>query len=222
MHRTVLAMLDPQGPNAAAAADLWWLMLWLGLAVMLVFGGLLAVGLRRRVDVPMDPREATTGDDEQRATRWFVGWGVVGPTLVIGVVFGATLWAMRSTMVDPPEGAVPIEVVGRQFDYEVRYPDTGVVTSDELRLPVGEPVALTLLTDDVIHSFWVPELGGKMDMIPGRRNVLVLQADEVGAYVSRCAEFCGLEHARMELDVVAQSRADFDAWLAADGGTTGG
>lgn len=207
--------LDPQGPVAATMADLWWLMFWLGLVVFLVFVVLLALGLRRRGQDPADPIESTTAGDDVRVGRWFLGWGVAGPAIVLVVVFGATVAAM----VDLPtaasaDDAVVVEVVGRQWSYEVTYPDAGVTTTDELHLPVGREVELRLTSADVIHSFWVPELGGKVDMMPGRVNTLVLQADAAGEHQMRCAEFCGLEHARMMMPVVAEDAADFDDWLA--------
>ena len=197
--------LDPQGPVAEAMADLWWLMLWLGLAVFVVFAVLLAIGLFRRPTTEPTP--------ERRLGRWMLGWGVVGPTIVIGVVFAATVYAMAA-MPTATSDALTVDVVARQWSYEVSYPDQGVRSTDELHIPVGRPIALRITSEDVIHSFWVPELGGKLDMLPDGVNTLVLQADEPGDHVSRCAEFCGLEHATMQLRVVAEPAAQFDEWLA--------
>lgn len=187
-------------------ADLWWLMLALGAAVFAVFAVLLAVGLLRR---PADPERAGG-----RSDRWILGWGVLGPLVILAVVFGATIAAMRGVPGEAPADALVIEIVGHRWWYEVRYPDEGVTTNNELHLPVSRPVALRLTSADVIHSFWVPELGGKMDMLPDGVNTLVLQADEPGEHVSRCAEFCGLEHADMRLAVVAEPAASFDSWIA--------
>lgn len=197
--------LDPQGPVARAMADLWWLMLGLGIAVFAVFAVLLAVALLRR------PSEGAA--DEPSTGRWLVGGGVAMPLVVIAVVFAATLVAMRAIPTTAPDDALVIDVVGRQFSYEITYPDEGVAVADELHIPVGRPIALRLTSEDVIHSFWVPELGGKMDMLPDGINTLVLQADESGEHVSRCAEFCGLHHAAMVLTVVAEPEEEFTAWL---------
>lgn len=207
------AALDPQGPGARAAADLWWLMLGLGTAVFVLFAGLLAFGLlrRRRSDPVVDDAA-----ERRVVTRWIVLGGVVMPLLVIVVVFGATLQGMAATPMSAAAGALRIEVVGHQFWYEIHYPDQGVVTANELHLPVGREVELELTSDDVVHSFWVPALGGKLDMLPDHPNTLVLQADEPGEHRSQCAEFCGLQHARMGLVVVAEEPDDFDAWLAAE------
>jgi len=129
-------------------------------------------------------------------------------------VFGATVRAMRFVPTTAPPEALVIEVVGHQFWWEVRYPEQGVTVRDELHLPVGRRVNLQLTSADVIHSFWVPELAGKIDLLPARTNTLVLEADRPGDHRSRCAEFCGLEHTRMVLTVVAESEERFAAWVA--------
>lgn len=186
-------------------ADLWWLMLALGVAVCAVFAVLLVVGLRRRGRLE-DP-EATPGH------RSFVVWGAALPSVIILVVFVASTAAMRYVPNTAPDDALVVELVAHQFWWEVRYPEAGVTATDELHLPVGRPVALQLTSADVIHSFWVPELGGKLDALPDHPNTLVLRGDVPGRYVSRCAEFCGLEHATMAIDVVVEPEADFTAYL---------
>jgi cytochrome c oxidase subunit 2 len=103
--------------------------------------------------------------------------------------------------------------VGNQWWWEVRYPDEDVVTANELHIPVGVPVTVNLTTDDVIHSFWVPRLTDKMDLIPGRTNALWFQADEPGTYLGECAEYCGLQHAWMQFRVIAVPQEEFGAWL---------
>jgi cytochrome c oxidase subunit 2 len=105
-------------------------------------------------------------------------------------------------------------VVGHQYWWEVRYPAEGITVRDELHLPVGRPVNLQLTSADVIHSFWVPALAGKLDLLPDHTNTLVLQADEPGEHRSRCAEFCGLEHTKMVLTVVAEPEERFVSWVA--------
>jgi cytochrome c oxidase subunit 2 len=100
----------------------------------------------------------------------------------------------------------------------VRYPDAGVVTADELHIPVGVPVELTLRTADVIHSFWLPQLNGKTDLIPGQENHMYIEASEPGTFRGECAEFCGQQHANMAFSVVAESRGAYDAWAAREQG----
>jgi cytochrome c oxidase subunit II len=204
--------LDPAGPVGRAAADLWWLMLALGVAVFVLFAVLLAASLLRR---PGDDEVDTTADGGRLVRRWIVGGGVLLPLVIITVVFGATLVAMRDTPRASASEDLVIEIVGHQFWYEIRYPGADVVTANELHIPVGRPVSFELTSVDVIHSFWVPALGGKMDMMPDGTNTLVLQADEPGEHRSRCAEFCGLQHTRMGMVVVAEPEEDFAAWLEA-------
>jgi cytochrome c oxidase subunit 2 len=119
----------------------------------------------------------------------------------------------------PPPGALVIAVTGQLWWWEVRYRDPATAaeirTANEIRIPAGRPVYLALDSADVIHSFWVPQLAGKIDMIPGRQQHLLLSADRPGIYRGQCAEFCGAQHARMALHVVALAPAEFDAWLAA-------
>lgn len=197
--------LDPQGPVAQTMADLWWLMLALGVAVFAVFAVLLAVALFRRSGAEPGSR---------RVSRWITGWGVVGPFVVIVVVFVATVYAMRVLPSEAPSDALVIDVVGHQWWYEVRYPEEGITTINELHIPTGRTIALRLTSADVIHSFWVPALAGKKDMLPDGVNTLVLQADEPGEHEALCAEFCGLRHTDMRMTVVAEPVEQFDAWVA--------
>ena len=207
MNPIAVRTLDPEGPGAAAAAELWWLMLALGVAVFVLFAVLLGVGLARR-----HRGSGSSPDDGPSVARWIVGGGVVLPLVVVAVVLVATLQAMRA-MPAASSDALVVEVVGHQFGYEVTYPAEGVTVGDELHLPVGRPVEFRLTSTDVIHSFWVPALGGKMDMLPDGVNTLVLQADVAGEHHVQCAEFCGLYHADMTMTVVAEPEADFDAWI---------
>lgn len=203
--------LDPQGPVAKTMADLWWFMLWLGLAVFVVFAALLAVALFRRRSNDDDANQP------RRARRWMVWGGVVIPTILLVAVFAATLYAMLDMPSRVPDDALEVEIVGRQWRYEVHYPDEGISATNELHIPVGRPIALRLRSVDVIHSFWVPALAGKMDMMPDYTNTLILQADKTGEHRARCAEFCGLHHTTMELRVVVESPEEFAAWVAAGG-----
>jgi cytochrome c oxidase subunit 2 len=128
------------------------------------------------------------------------------------------LIVMRDTDV-PNADAVPVEIIGEQFWWRVRYPAQGdqaeVVTANELRIPIGRPITVSVTAADVIHSFWIPNFGGKIDMIPGRINRLNFTAERAGVYRGVCAEFCGDQHARMALDVVALEPAEFAAWRTA-------
>jgi cytochrome c oxidase subunit 2 len=204
-------VLDPQGPVSQAMADLWWLMLGLGVAVIVAVVVVLGLGLFRR----RPAAEQETGRERpNRFGRWFVVGGVAVPLVILLIVFGATVQAMRSVPGTAPSDALVIEVVGHQFWWEVRYPDQGVTVTNELHLPVGRPVNLQLRSADVIHSFWVPALAGKIDMLPDYTNTLVLEADRPGVHLNRCAEFCGLEHTKMVMTVVAEPEDRFASWVA--------
>ena len=150
---------------------------------------------------------------------WVLGGGVAFPTVVLAALFAYSEWHKPPWRVAPPKDALIVGVTAHMWWWEVRYRDaaTGVeiVGANEIRIPVGRPVYFGLASADVIHSFWVPALGGKMDMLPGRMQHLQLQADRAGTWRGQCAEYCGEQHARMALHVVAEAPAAFDAWLAA-------
>ena len=210
--------LDPDGPVAASIADLWWLMLILGTIVFLLFLGLLAAGLWRRGETDVDedhqhPVESPP-DERRLVRRWVVLGGVAMPAVVILVVLGATLRSMVQIPWTADEDTMVIEVVGRQWWWEVRYPEAGVTVANELHLPTGRTVSVQVTSADVIHSLWIPPLAGKIDALPDGVNTLVLKADEPGTYRTQCAEFCGLQHAQMKMLVVAEPPDDFAAWLA--------
>jgi cytochrome c oxidase subunit 2 len=234
--------LEPGGPGAAKINWLGDLMLWSGTAVTLLVIALLLLALFRRrharelppeADRPPDPRGEHTNvetggrgrhdegrpESERKGVRWMIVGGVVFPAAVLTALFGLNLQVLGVLY---PRGDEPapltIEVTGRQWWWDVQYIDSapgGIVrTANELHLPVGQRVRLLLRSQDVIHSFWVPGLQGKIDMIPGRTNTFWVQADTVGIWRGQCAEFCGMQHAKMAFVVVADSPAAFDRWLA--------
>lgn len=206
--------LAPKGPGATQIANLWWLMLGLGTSVYLLVAALLLGGLLRRRS-QANSASATLLSPLPARTRniWLIGGGVILPSLVLMVVFGATVWVMRATANTMPPNALVIEVTGHQWWWSVRYPEQQFTTANELHIPVGRPVAIKLTSADVIHSFWVAELHGKLDLMPGHTNTLVLQADQPGEFRGLCAEFCGLQHAKMMFVVVAEPPEQFAAWL---------
>lgn len=154
--------------------------------------------------------------DHRQGMRLVLYAGGVVPTIVLLTLLVATLPAMRPIRAAP--GDLRIAVEGEQFWWRVRYLPAGqspVDTANEIRVPVGRTVVFGLEAGDVLHSFWIPGLAGKMDMVPGRTNRLVVRATRAGRFRGQCAEFCGLSHALMAFDVVAMEPAAFDAWLAA-------
>ncbi|MBB4153879.1 cytochrome c oxidase subunit 2 [Sphingomonas jinjuensis] len=180
---------------------------WLVLAAAIILVGVLALSITgiRRKGKPIG---------HQSGIRMIWWLGAVFPTVTLFALLVVTLPAMRPIVAGVD--ALKIAVTGEQFWWRVGYagPQGGVVTANELRVPVGRTVDLRLEAGDVLHSFWVPGLAGKMDMIPGRTNRLVVRATKAGVYRGQCAEFCGLSHALMAFDVVAMEPAAFDAWLA--------
>lgn len=154
--------------------------------------------------------------DHRRGMQVILWLGAIGPSLLLTALLVHSLPKMRPIPVNDRD--LRIAVDGEQFWWRVRYlaatPGT-VESANEIRLPVGRTVVFQLATPDVIHSFWVPGLAGKMDMIPGRTNTLAVRATRTGIFRGACAEFCGLSHARMSFDVIAMDAEEFDAWLAA-------
>ena len=210
----VQSMLDPAGVQADRVAGLWWFMLIVASIVFVLVLAALAYSLvagRRRAPATMT--------EARRDRRMVVA--ISAATIATVVVLFAFLIVNFSTERAlaslPGDAAVSVKVVGHQWWWEIEYVDSvanrRLVTANELHIPVGAPIKIELESRDVIHSFWVPRLHGKLDLVPGHRNVLWLRADSAGVYRGQCAEFCGHQHAKMAFTVVAESRADFDAWL---------
>jgi cytochrome c oxidase subunit II len=205
--------LDPQGPGAARLAELWWVMLALGSAIFVLVVGLLFAALwhGRRATSATAP-DSSDGD---AGRNWLIWGGIALPLVVLAIVFGYSTYTLAIVENPHTPPAVQIHVIGRRWWWDIRYPDQGITTANEIHIPVGVPVQIQLESADVIHSFWVPELYGKMDLVPTRINYITIQADQAGVYRGECAEFCGLQHAHMGFMVVAQSTDDFNQWLAA-------
>lgn len=152
---------------------------------------------------------------DRRSVRWVLAGGLGFPVVALSILYAFTL-ATLGELTLPGSSDLTIEVIGKQFWWQVRYEEGDGVpafeTANEIHIPVGRRVMLRLNSPDVIHSFWVPRLHGKMDMIPGRENRFWIQADRPGVYRGQCAEFCGVQHARMSLLIVAMEEAEFREW----------
>ena len=211
MPSVLQSALHPAGPGAGSISDLWWLMFWTCTAVYLAVMGALVVALRRRQRDQPAPAERTL-------TRSVVTASAATLVILFGLLFASVVTgrAIGSMQADD---ALVVDITGNQWWWDVEYqnptPSLAVRTANELHLPVGRRVRIQLKSNDVIHSFWVPNLHGKMDLIPGRQTVLWLQADVPGVYRGQCAEYCGLQHAHMAFSVVAEPPAAFERWLAA-------
>ena len=210
--------LAPKSHQARDIASLFWWMMggaWIGLALVVA---LLFWSWKRRSRRGFGADTEGPKPGEKQGWYTVVGLGIAMPIVVISTLFVISdLFVIKTTQA--PAGTttkLTVQVTGHQWWWEIRYPGTSAVTANELHIPVRTPVRIELTTADVIHSFWVPQLNRKVDAIPDKTNVLELDADAVGRYRGQCAEFCGLEHAHMSMYVVAEPRADFDRWLAAE------
>lgn len=156
---------------------------------------------------------------QRAANLLIIGGGVAAPTVVLGALIAYGMPLVRTVLAVPTEGALSIDVTAKQWWWRFQYrtPDGPVETANELRLPVGERVVLQLASPDVIHSFWVPSLAGKMDMIPGRLTQLALEPTQTGTFRGACAEYCGASHALMAFSVIVMEPQDFRVWLEAQG-----
>lgn len=198
--------LAPAGQQASELADVFWWMTGASLVIWLA-----VVGVALYAGYAPEQKSLVA------ARRLIIYGGVVLPTVLLAVLLAYGLWLLPGYLAPAPAGSLRIEVSGEQFWWRVRYlPEHGppVSLANELRLPVGEPVQLELSSPDVIHSLWIPALGGKMDMIPGRTTRLVLSPTRTGTFRGQCAEYCGTAHAWMAFMVVVQERTEFERWLA--------
>src|SRR5690242_10191016 len=146
-----------------------------------------------------------------------IGW-TLAPAVILVLVAVPTVRTIFATAGDAPPDALKIDVIGHQWWWEYKYPTLGLVTANEMHVPVGRPVQVSITSADVIHSFWAPALGGKRDAIPGHVNYIAFRADSAGDYSGQCAEFCGTSHGNMRLRVLVDRDSAFQAWAAAEKG----
>jgi cytochrome c oxidase subunit II len=201
------SIVNPATDQAREIDRLWWAMF---VGAMVVFGTvvfLLVLAFIRRRKAP--------SHDDRRPYMVVIGGGFVAPVVLLAILFGFVIDVMPAVST-PPSGStrMTVAVIGHQYFWEVRYPGTGAITANEIHLPANTPVEIAVRTADVIHSFWVPRLNRKIDMIPGRTNRIEIDAPTPGVYRGQCSEFCGEGHALMAFDVIVQRPAAFQAWLA--------
>jgi cytochrome c oxidase subunit 2 len=204
-------MFDPSSPQAQAITNLFILTLAIAAVIfMIVAGGVVYMMIRFRA-------RPGAGEPYQQfgIKKLEIVWTAI-PALILIVLFGFTVSTMTNIQAGlPSSNSTPdLEVVGHQWWWEYRYPKSGAVTANEAHIPVGQKWLVQVKSADVIHSFWVPQLGRKMDAIPGKPdNYIFLQADEPGLYQGTCSEYCGTEHAWMRIRVYADAPTDFNAWI---------
>jgi cytochrome c oxidase subunit 2 len=216
---------EPVGPNADLQRDLFFLAFWIAVVIFVLVEGLIVFAAiryraRRRDEAPMQIHGNT---------RLEIVWTII-PALLLLFIGVPTIRGIFTLAARPRGDVLTVRVVAHQWWWEFQYPEQRIVTANELHIPVDRPVFLQLEVSEtpggqeqfgippaapVIHSFWVPKISGKQDMIPGRVNALTIEADEPGTYFGQCAEFCGISHANMRLRVIAQVAGEFDAWVSA-------
>ncbi len=216
--------LDPAGPFAQKPHDLYSIVFWVAVVVFVLVQGLIiyvAVKFREKPDDDGSLPVQVHGN-----TKLEVFWTALPALILAGIAVPTIQMIFELRDENPP--AYEIEVIGHRWWWEYRYEGGDIVTANELVIPAGEQVRLIMTSEEsgsvsnaVIHSYWIPQLAGKRDVVPGRISKLNLQADEPGRYLGQCAEYCGLSHANMRNRAVALSRADFDAWLAEQRGDAG-
>lgn len=206
--RQIPSMLDTHGTGAAIIEREWWFLFWLGSAVFLLIVVLLAAILIRHFQSRRDREVAQKSAGE---SRWIWLGGIALPLLILLVTFPTTVrdsWALSAP---PNPERVTVNITGHRWWWEVHYPEHGFRTANQLYIPVGQSVRVNLSSEDVIHSFWAPQLHFKRDLVPGKANSTWIQADEAGVYRGICAEFCGKQHARMMFMVIALEPEEYQA-----------
>ena len=204
--------LHPDGPAAHTIMNLFSPFFWI--AVVIGIGVLSAT-----VVLPLKFRASAKNENPKQIhghTALEITWTII-PALILATMAIFTVPTIFK-LAKVPKGpdVIHVDVAAKQWWWEYKYPKEGIYTANELHIPIGRPVVLTMTSDNVIHDFWVPELSGKKDVLPGEIHTEVIQAEHVGTYLGQCAEYCGLSHADMRLRVVAQTQADYDRWVVGE------
>ena len=214
----IQSAINPAGPHAESLSRLWWTFFWACTVVFVLVMIALLLSLRKRTresELAAPVLEPPAAGERRR--RNVVISAVTITAIILFVLLIDNFLTGRSLTADlPNKSGLNVDVVGHQWWWEVRYKDVDAsnifTTANEIHIPVGVPVLFNLQATDVIHSFWVPNLAGKKDLIPGKINGIWLQADKPGVYRGQCAEYCGLQHAKMAFWVVAEPQEQFNAW----------
>ncbi len=207
---------DTGGPAAAKIAQLGWFgLIAFCAATVIVWLLIVWLALRRRGTLPEHAPFDANGNQS-----WILIGGFAIPAAVLAFLFAAMMDTLSAFPMSVHPGKDPPDIIvsGHQWWFQADYrfqgrPDLDILTATELHIPVGKPITIQLQSDDVIHSFWIPKLHGKVDMVPGEQNYIRIQADRPGFYQGECAEYCGAEHALMRLIVVAQTPEEYQRWL---------
>ena len=199
---------NPRSDYANQGLDLFVLTIIMGVGVGVLVEAVLiwaAIRYRRRSGDPLPPQI-------HGSTIIEVVWTTL-PVIAVGFILFETLPVIFGTQAPAPPSSMDVDVIGHQFWWEFQYPNSNVVTANELHLPVGQTANLVLKSEDVIHSFWIPALGGKRDAFPGHTNYIWMTPNSVGEFPGQCYQLCGYSHGNMRERAVIESPSDFQAWL---------
>ena len=202
------AFTDPRGPVAKKESDLWWIIFTIS---VIIFVGVTSVLLYSVIRFRARPNSPAPRQNPGH-TPIEILWTLI-PTVILFIILGVTINTMFALGDLSGNGTLKVTAVAHQWWFEFQYPDEKVNIADEMHIPVGAAVEVSMVSDNVIHGFWVPQLAGKIDIIPGHDNKLKFKADVPGVFRGACTEFCGAQHAHMDFEVIAQQRADYDAWV---------
>jgi cytochrome c oxidase subunit 2 len=212
MPSVIQSALHPAGSQAARIESLWWLMFWVCTVVYVLVAASVIIAIVR------GRRGRSVGTDSRTLVRVVGAATAVSVVALIGLLTASVLTGRAVASVASPDALV-LEITGYQWWWRVEYlnpdPSLRVTTANEIHLPVGRAIGIKLKSADVIHSFWVPNLHGKTDLVPGRETMTWLTVENPGVYRGQCAEYCGLQHAHMALTVIAESSDDFEKWVSA-------
>ncbi|MCA0985895.1 cytochrome c oxidase subunit II [Guptibacillus algicola] len=207
-----IAVLNPKGTAGEKQLDLLLLsLLLMGIVLAVVFTLFVRFLIKYR-EKPGEENEfpIQTAGNKKLEISWIVVPFII--IIVLAIPTFATTYELDEPYTNDKKPLI-IEVTGEQFQWSFYYPEYGITSTDELRLPVNRPISFKLTSNDVIHSFWIPQLGGKRDALPGKENTLRLKALETGTYDGKCAELCGAEHALMTFDTIVENKTNFSKWI---------
>lgn len=201
--------LHPVGDHSGAIDSLYRRIFWWAVGVFIVVESVLVYVIFRYRHRPGAPGPVQMHGNTLLEITW-----TLAPAVVLIFIAVPTIQTIFTIDAAPPKGALEVQVIGHQWWWEFRYPEFGIVTANEMHLPAGRPVVLSMTSADVIHSLWLPKLAGKRDVIPGRSTRLVFTVDSTGNYAGQCTEFCGESHANMRMRAIVQDSAAFAVWVA--------
>jgi cytochrome c oxidase subunit 2 len=209
VENTPQGFLDPEGPIARRADDLWNITFGIAAVIFVIVQGLLVFAIFRFRERPGHEARQFHGNTKVEIVLTVI------PALILAGLAIPTVSTVMALSKKPTGDILEIKVTAHQFWWQYEYTDLGITTANEMHVPVDTPVYLTLEGDDVIHSFWIPKLTGKQDVVPGHTNHMQFEAERADqTYLGQCTEYCGLSHANMRLRVYTHSDSDFDTWVA--------